>query len=206
MKRHLNEIPLMIMASHELQEIAKYCNRCIVLNKGEIDFDGTVDDAIQQYVERNERKPEKSIAESKALELLSIEINSPEGKLLISDEIRVSIVFHKRIEDDIDLVVYVRNNYGQVLTDCEIYRPDYVRTIERIGQYELSFSIPKHVLNVGHYFVDLAFGNGAEDVLSIEGAIKFEIIPDEWEKDKLWNQNPLVPTRPHLKWSKRLIE
>ncbi|MFM1876991.1 MAG: hypothetical protein RL266_2728, partial [Bacteroidota bacterium] len=53
LKEQLDEASSIIMASHELAEIARYCNRCIVLEKGEIVFDGSVDDALDKYMEQN---------------------------------------------------------------------------------------------------------------------------------------------------------
>ena len=38
-----------IMVSHGLNNIKKYCNRAILLNKGKIVFDGDPDEAINKY-------------------------------------------------------------------------------------------------------------------------------------------------------------
>jgi ABC-type polysaccharide/polyol phosphate transport system ATPase subunit len=48
MIKHLDKVSVIFMVSHELQEIVKYCNRCIVLKQGKIEFSGTFVDTIQQ--------------------------------------------------------------------------------------------------------------------------------------------------------------
>lgn len=48
-ERMLNIVPFIVIASHNEQMLMDYCNRGIVLQSGNIEFDGTVSDAIQHY-------------------------------------------------------------------------------------------------------------------------------------------------------------
>lgn len=45
----LRNVPFMILASHDENMLRKYCNRGIVVEKGSIYFDGSIDDAIKSY-------------------------------------------------------------------------------------------------------------------------------------------------------------
>tara|TARA_B100000963_G_C22627035_1_gene672886 strand:- start:935 stop:2203 length:1269 start_codon:yes stop_codon:yes gene_type:complete len=45
-----------IFVSHDMGAIKTLCNRCIVLNKGEIHFEGNTSDAINEYVKLNTNK------------------------------------------------------------------------------------------------------------------------------------------------------
>ena len=72
-----------------------------------------------------------------------------------------------------------------------------------MGSYELEVIIPKHLLNIGKYTVSLDFGNGEQDILKLENILEFNVFPDEWEKDKLWNVQPDNIIRPKLLWLKK---
>lgn len=202
LREHLDAAASVIIASHELTEIARYCNRCLVLEKGKLVFDGSVDQALERYIDKN--SPTNEITHNNdALELLKASTDSKQFR--VSENIEFQVCYTKKTDDILDLVIYIRNKFGYAITDCEIYRSDHQRNSEPKGEYRISATVPKHLLNVGKYSVDLSFGNGIRDVLVVESAFRFEVIPDDWEKDRLWNQNPIVPVRPHLKWKKHRV-
>ncbi|MBI1286591.1 MAG: ATP-binding cassette domain-containing protein [Flavobacteriales bacterium] len=204
LRHHLEAVSCIIMASHELTEIARYCTRCLVLQHGRLVFDGTVDDAIAKYIDQSQSQNNLVLANAE-IELVKVFLNRSEPRFEVSEDVTVNVVYLKKTPEVADLVVYIRNNFGNALTDCDIYRESFIRVNEPVGRYLVSFTIPKNLLNVGKYMVDLAFGNGVKDILKIDAAVNFEIGPDKWETEKLWNQNPTVPIRPQLNWKKDRI-
>jgi len=50
-----------LYVSHNINTIRQLCNRCIVLDKGKLIYDGKVDEAIKIYMEQNTYKREKII-------------------------------------------------------------------------------------------------------------------------------------------------
>lgn len=59
----MNQSGAVIFVSHSLEQIKETCNRVIVLNKGQISFDGVVEEGINYYL--NELKNHSSLEESK---------------------------------------------------------------------------------------------------------------------------------------------
>ena len=62
-------------------------------------------------------------------------------------------------------MINVRNAFGNVLSDCIIYRQDFVATIENPGTYEIQATIHGSVLNAGVYYFDFVFGDGLNNTL-----------------------------------------
>lgn len=56
MNNLLDKAKLMVLVSHDLDMIRKMCTRAILINKGKITFDGTVEDCLTRYNELIESK------------------------------------------------------------------------------------------------------------------------------------------------------
>ncbi len=202
MHQTFKNLPAVIIASHQLSEIQQYCNKCMVLNKGEVVFIGKVSEALKYYQQQNKNtndKPQQS--DSIALK----KITSIKNKFEFSEKIELKIQYEKRTKQNIDLVINVRNAFGNVLSDCIIYRKEFEFTEEKEGNYEIDVCIPNSVLNTGVYYLDFVFGDGTNDILVIKDGLTLEVVPDEWEKDKLWNLNPEYPVRVLFDWKKKYI-
>lgn len=48
-KQLINNAEIMVLATHDFDSIRTLCNRAVVLNHGQLSFDGNVDDAIKHY-------------------------------------------------------------------------------------------------------------------------------------------------------------
>lgn len=203
MQHYMKNIDIIIMVSHNLQEIAEHCNKCVVLKKGEIAYIGNVSDALDKYSETNRRK--KDIEVNKKINLRSCLLSENRTSFHISESIKLTIDYEKKGSGIADIVVYIRSHFQKVLTDCEIYRKDFIREDHPNGIYSVELEIPPYILNIGSYYLDLSFGDGDNDIEYFSNVVYFKIIPDEWEREKLWNINPTYPVRPILKWGKRKI-
>ncbi|MDA7799859.1 ABC transporter ATP-binding protein [Alphaproteobacteria bacterium] len=49
LERVINDSRILVLSSHDLGAIAKFCNRVIVMEKGQIMFDGCTEDALTYY-------------------------------------------------------------------------------------------------------------------------------------------------------------
>jgi ABC-type polysaccharide/polyol phosphate transport system ATPase subunit len=202
MHQTFKNIPAVIIASHQLSEIQQYCNKCLILNQGEVLFIGKVSDALKFYQQQNKTNNNKPQVSNK---LNVISITSTKNKYEFSETIQLNIKYQKLTNQNIDLMINVRNAFGNVLSDCIIYRQDFVATIENPGTYEIQATIHGSVLNAGVYYFDFVFGDGLNNILSVRDELTIEVIPDAWEKDKLWNLNPEYPVRVLFDWKKNHI-
>lgn len=202
MLQSFKNTPAIIMASHQLSEIQQYCNKCLVLKYGVPEFFGSVTDALKFYQYQNKHHHE-SLPKNQFLKINSIAANQPEYKH--GEAIKLSVSYEKFTAQNIDLVINVRNAFGKIISDCMIYRQDFAFNTEQPGQYLIEAIIPESLLNAGVYFLDFNFGDGENDILKVTDALMIEILPDEWEKDKLWNLNPEYPIRAKFNWTKKQI-
>jgi lipopolysaccharide transport system ATP-binding protein len=204
MNVYLKRLDALIIATHNLIEVASLCNKCLILKNGEIEFYGSINDGIDIYHKEN-----ISIETNQSIKpnfvLTSCTTRKKNETHLISEPVFVDIYFEKRCKKRLDIVLYIRNHYQNVLTDCIIYRENYEIKDEVEGNYFVSIEIPPFLLNTGTYFIDLSFGDGYSEIDYISNCASFKISPDQWEANRLWNTNPTFPVRPRLNWSKKIL-
>ncbi len=202
MHQTFKNTPVIVMASHQLSEIQQYCNKCLILNKGEIQFFGTVLDALKFYQIQN-KSVTKSLPENNILSIKKITSNKTVYKF--GESIKIYVIYQKHVDKNIDLMINVRNAFGNILSDCIIYRQDYSAVYEKAGLYEIEAIIPNAILNTGLYYFDFDFGDGLNYISMVKDGLTIEVVPDVWEENKLWNLNPEYPIRVKMFWKKNEI-
>jgi ABC-type multidrug transport system ATPase subunit len=202
LKKQLDSAECIIMASHNLSEIKSYCTKCLIIEKGKLVFIGNIDDSLNNYFDRNKSKPIYSNIILKETTVL----NPDNNNILHSEKIVIRLVYEKNNIDFADAILYLKSPTQNVLTDCVIYRENFERLSEPDGVYQIEFEIPGYLINAGMYMVDISFGDGLNEIEYYENCASFKVIPDAWEKEKLWNLNPTFPIRPRLKWKKELLK
>lgn len=191
---------IVIIASHQMQEIYKYCNKCLVLNNGHLEFAGTVADAASYYLSLN-RMFEGYTKENRFLKLQKVELNSKTNSYKTSEKIVIKIGISKLTADnEVYPAIYVSNHLGNILTDCPRYRKDYKQKEQISGEYLFTVEIPANLLNAGEYSVTIILGNINEVLLEIKDVIKFKVTPDDWELEENWNIPTYFPIKPQLEW------
>lgn len=199
MSEYFNNVSGIILASHQFADISNYCNKCMVLNKGKVEFMGSVSDALKKYIDNN--KPSiHNILENDHIKFGSIKTNSLNNTFQYSSPINIEFDFTKKTDVRVDIVLYVKSDFENVLTDCPLYNQNYNLTYYTPGKYKVSVQIPPHFFNKGKYYVKLVFGDGINDLMILTDIVTLNIEPDNWEADKLWNINPYFPARPQLNW------
>lgn len=195
----INETSGLIITSHVLSDIYQYCNKCLVLDKGEVQFYGNVEDGLSYY---QSIRSAKEVDENNYLKFKNSSITP--STIKVSTEVKLTFQYEQKIPGYIDAVLSLSKAGNKIFTSCILYDSNYINTQSEVGSYELEVIIPKHLLNIGKYSVSLDFGNGEQDILKLENILEFNVFPDEWEKDKLWNQQSIILLRPQLKWSKSI--
>ncbi len=191
---------IVIIASHQMQEVYSYCNKCLVLNNGKTEFIGSVDEAVSHYHSLN-KLFDGYIYENENLKIEKITMNSADNIFRISDKIMIEMMIDiSREENEIYPAVYISNHLGNILTDCPRYRKDFTAKKQEIGKYLFTVEIPSNLFNVGEYILTIIFGNINEVLLEMKNVIKFKIVTDEWELGENWNIPTYFPIRPQLKW------
>jgi hypothetical protein len=191
-----------IIISHDLQSIISLCDHCVIIEKGEIKFDGTARSAVTEYLDKvNELvySNTRQVTEHEKCKFISAELMN--GSFFMDEPIELKIRYEKKVEKDIDIVLKIRDYSNYILTDCEIYRPSYIEKELPLGVYETKCLIPAQLFNQGNYFVDLLFGDKISTLLNVRSAAKFSVKIKSWEEKKRWNEvNEGIPFRPICEW------
>jgi lipopolysaccharide transport system ATP-binding protein len=201
-KEQVQEGRTCIMISHDLGSVLSLCDYCILLEKGEIIYSGKSKDTVEDYFKKvyNTLAVEKvPVLDHEKCRLISVE---PAKKSFFMDEqIGLKIKFEKKVAEDIDIVLKIRSYSSNVMSDCEIYRPEYKEKNLAPGIYETECIIPANIFNTGTYIIDIILGDKISILVEYPFANKFIVDLKEWEKNKKWNEaNEAIPFRPICDW------
>jgi ABC-type polysaccharide/polyol phosphate transport system ATPase subunit len=188
-----------IIASHQLSEIQQYCNKCLVLNNGIIEFYGEVDNAMKNYCDIN-IKPE-IIYYTDLVKVENISINSISFNT--SDSIKIKFKV-QQLNNDIEIFpsLYITNFSGKVLTDSPVYNSEFILNKITKNEFEYQVEIPSNLLNVGTYNISLFLGNTKNKLyVTLINQFLITINTDDWEKKSPWGIPTDFPIRTRLKWS-----
>jgi ABC-type polysaccharide/polyol phosphate transport system ATPase subunit len=182
-----------IIASHQLTEIQQYCNKCLVLNNGIIEFYGEVDNAMKNYCDTNIKS--ETIYHNDFVKVENITINSTIFKT--SDSIKIKFRVCILINDiEIYPSICISNLLGKVLTDSPVYNSDFVFGKKMIGEYEHQVEIPSNLLNDGTYNISIILGN-TNKMLYVTLLNQFTVTINNLDWRELTNEYPI---RTKLNW------
>lgn len=210
-----------ILASHHLELIVEHCDRCLLLDDGQIIAEGSSRDVVTHYYElidsnagalvragmvSPDKEEEFSMLQELPFKIAQFQIDHVElsrsengAKLTSSSDFNFCFHCTKLIEEgSFEIAAFVVNMNGvNVFFDSYGFRNDYEVKDLRAGKYVVQMSIPADLLMSGVYRIGLFMGANRELVKEIGIFAKFRISPD----------NALVETRgmgsvirPKLNW------
>lgn len=210
-----------ILVSHHLELIAEECDRCILMDSGEIISKGSALDVVNQYyelIQSNEdvqislsMKPAKKEDAFSLLKQLPIKIDQFQidqvellshekgSQLKSSSDFTISFHCTKLIEEgSFEIAMYLVNMSGvRVLLDSYGFRNSYVANALPKGKYTADVTIPGDLLSAGVYRLGLILGVNRELVKEIDIIAKFRIFPDN-ELEEARGMGSVI--RPKLNW------
>lgn len=188
-----------IIISHDLSSVIKLCNRCLLLDSGEIVQDSSSQLTVENYLDISFYKDKSITTTSEICQIL--DVYSSKATYYLDEEVQIVVEYNKSVQTKMDVVIKVRNYFSTVLTCCELYSEDYVEPVQPPGTYKVVCTIPGNIFNAGTFLVDIIIGNKVETLVSVPSAIKYSVKLKEWEKDKKWNEEEeIIPFRPLCKW------
>ena len=197
-----------LFVSHNMAAVKTLCTKGIVLENGQMKFDGGVQQALDIY------NSESSDTDTK----VHWEFENAPGNAnakIISVELKPKNNFFI-IEDDFELeVTFVNNSENQTLNvsisifdDKETYvlsSPNLKREQFEKGTFKSTCKIPKNLLNKGVYFFTvLLVGNNYEVITQLD-----KIVAIEMDEEGIYRENYFGywsgVVRPYLEWSNKRI-
>jgi lipopolysaccharide transport system ATP-binding protein len=194
--------------SHNMAAIKTLCSTGIVLNKGQMMFQGGAEEAVDQYLGPGSLDKNEvywgNIADAPGNEnirLISITIKPLQGSIInIESGIEISTVFCNKIAGkNLVLALHLFTLEGVCLFATNIV---FSNTGDaKIGSFSTKCLIPPHLLNVGVYKINLRFNDrGKGNLYAIEEVISFEVEHMVTVAGGYMGRAPGV-IRPMLDWS-----
>ncbi len=221
----IKQAATVILASHNMDDIMRVCNKCLWLDKGEMKMFGNTNDVLSSYMASNEHLIEdkfkledlnlRGIKEwsreeapcTKHGRLLSVAVKcegqgTPQSELDYNKSIEVEIIYDK-IEADCEIgcVIQLGDHYNTPLLitshvfDSGIYESLYGKT----GKFKFTCILPRQLFNIGIYKINLQLSlNNSEPLLYIPDVIAFRIVSENKKQLDILKRNPVkfVPTLP----------
>ncbi|MBR1564499.1 MAG: ATP-binding cassette domain-containing protein [Paludibacteraceae bacterium] len=201
-----------LFVSHNMNSIQQLCRTGVVLKNGHLDFWDTASNAVDYYIGRYHQNDTAMYYE---------DLNSAPGndKIRIrSMEVSDSNGGHITIDSEIDVKLQFYNYVANSMIDCtfELRTADDIVVFHRwlnfspnhdsiVGEQQISFSIPAHLLNAGKYYFKIHFGENEAHLLWGELIYNFEV---EFTKEVVGNlilgQKPGI-VRPELKMKHEML-
>jgi lipopolysaccharide transport system ATP-binding protein len=192
-----------LFVSHNMTAIKELCNKGILLNQGQLVYEGDIIDTVVEY-QKNSEIQNKYIHEgsietalgNENIKILEFSAKPTQGDLLdINSGVSVKLrFFNYKPEINLDATFELRT-YEEVTvfhTGALITTNNDSETKE----YCIEFDIPKNLLNAGNFYFKLIFGeNQRIPLYTISNIIGFEV-----ENIKLGKNMELLPgvIRPEL--------
>lgn len=167
-----------LFVSHNLSAIRSLCNRCILLNKGQMVSDGACFDVLKEYTSETRshsdwhRSGKPEIAKRAWIESVRMDSKSANSEQLV---LKISVSVRFKLSASLDF--RIKDNEGGGLGFCSIGGLDSSQKIKLVpGVSEVSASIPTNALASGSYLIsiDLVDPN-VEYFDRIEDCLEFEI-------------------------------
>ena len=204
-----NEGRTVLFVSHNMAMISNICQKGLLLDAGNISFQGGMSEAVLKYYKAtNEKGGVRSRGfESETAALLAAELVSPQRGLdiTIHDELVVRMKYKIKIQVKAKCVP----NFHFFSSDGSYaFFSNADEVIELpAGNYFAECKIPSNLLNEGTYFVGLAvttyYDQGRQQVEFFDrNALTFNVIDPMDERSNRYNYSGPVPgiVRPKLAW------
>ena len=190
-----------LYVSHNMNTIRKLCDRCIVLDKGKIVFNGDVDEAIEVYLgARNTSNPivdlaslprEKYFADGPA-KMTRLEIDTTNSSFYVGDSIKGKMFIDSSKDLEKVNISFVLINAGVPVMTSET---DCVLSIKKGKNNSIRFEIDLEKLVPSTYTLKIILSQKNNDggVFYLDvlmDSYSFEIIPFEgFYHNRKWNTN-----------------
>ncbi|MCK9353822.1 MAG: ABC transporter ATP-binding protein [Gallionella sp.] len=201
-----------LFVSHNLAAMKTLCNTGILLDKGQVTFNGGVEGAVDEYLGTDKLHKNEihwdNIADAPGNEnirLLSISVKPKKGTVLnIDSGVLIEIQFYNTIINaNLDTTIHLLTIEGVPVFASGT--PLSRNHDSKEGYYTATVEIPPHLLNSGIYKVTQIFGRDQCEVLyKIGDVVSFEIQDTVIRGINM----PRIPgvIRPMLNWSTDYLE
>lgn len=190
-----------LFVSHNMASIKALCSRCVVVDKGRIDFVGDTEEAVNRYLAKNLdsftlEKEWKDLGD-KQIQLLRAKISNENSSYdgFVSREENVEFLFSFKLKEqkhlNLNLQLFTENGEHVLTTGSGIIKLN-------AGEHVYKCSFGASFLNDIKYYLKLSFIENQKVLISFPEIIGFEV--RETEKRERWYGKVKGVVRPKLDW------
>ncbi|MBE4950136.1 ABC transporter ATP-binding protein [Chryseobacterium culicis] len=172
-----------LFVSHNMTAVKELCTKGILLNQGQIDYQGDILSTIIEYQKSSARESSYhyngNLNEAIGNENIRIKEFSAtpikENLIDIDSGVRIKLVFHNYCPDITLDTTFELKNYEELVI-FHVGKLITENNDSKVGEYTVEFDIPPGLLNAGNYYFKLYFGKDQRILLfGIDEFIGFEV-------------------------------
>ena len=202
-----------LFVSHNMNSIKQLCQTGVVLKNGMLDYMGTASNAVDYYIGRYSENSEKMYFEdlrtapgNDKIRIRSMEVSdSKGGRITIDSDIDVKLQFYNYVANSmIDCTFELRT--ADDLVVCHRWLNFSPNHDSKVGEQQISFRIPSHLLNAGKYYFRIFFGENEAHLMWGDLNDNFEVeFTEERVGDIILGQHPGL-IRPELNMKHEMVK
>jgi len=172
-----------LFVSHNMTAIKELCNKGILLNQGQIDYQGDILKSIVEYQKNSTKESsyryngnlDEAIG-NENIRIKEFSVSPSCGELLdIESGVHIKLVFHNYCRNINLDATFELKNYEELVI-FHVGKLVSANNDSKIGEYTVEFKIPAGLLNAGNYYFKLYFGKDQKILLfGVDNFIGFEI-------------------------------
>jgi lipopolysaccharide transport system ATP-binding protein len=192
-----------LFVSHNMAAVRSLCQTGLVLGRGQVEFRGTAEEAVQHYMRQEMKSLEEArvvfpTAVGKGPRMVSATIlcnGEPGTRLFMGDPMSIEVEFaHETpLQPRIGLVLSSGDGIRIINTNNRFQPSEGADVGARRGRVICDLGVVPLV--AGTYSISLWFGDMAHDSHVVDGAISFEVV----ERD-IWGLGRVPPAGDSLQW------
>lgn len=175
-----------ILVTHDMESVQRFCNKAILINKGKIELSGSAPKVAQLYRDLNDSSANETEAKNTKLDDVDIDVSVQKKK----DKYEFAIDVNAKTKlDDAVFTFIIRRDSGEWIyryaSDDNNAKPI---TIDKNGKYKLKLTLD-NVFADGVYYVSVAAkkSDRTETYAALDDIAKFEVVN---KKDSIYWQIP----------------
>ena len=188
-----------IFVSHNMAAVKNLCTRGIVLENGNIVYNGDINGCVDHYLKNeNQSTLSNDLVHRKRLDktrqvMSKIEIITDFEEVITNEDLKFRIHFNKNYDGFITLGYVVKNIMGNNIHAANMQQ--YGQKFSVNNKKYLDIVLKNVPFNPGKYVLDLYFGNGSFDIDVVNDAITFSVF---------WIKNDTIKV-PLDKWGETYV-
>jgi len=228
MNQIIKQAATVVLASHNMDDILRICNKCLWLDRGQIKMFGHTDEVFAAYSRANQQLIESNstlsrlklktehtwlpndLPHSTQFKLLSIRINNIDdtGEIDYNSDIIVEIIYKKNEPDiEIDFTLVLTDHYGTALLSATQQMGAEVKnaSLYKTGKIKAICTIPGQLLNLGIYKLNLrVLQNQFNTLFFLTDVLTFRVIAADQQTMRILTMTP-IKFVPSLNWQLSIL-